>query len=214
MAPIESLYKWKVKVPQDNTYGLALYSKIEMLDCQERRLVQRDVPSVRALMRLGNGQKFWFYAVHPRPPVRGNLEGDLEFTGAASRDAELIRVALEIGELREPVLVAGDFNDVAWSHTTRRFQRLGRLLDPRVGRGLYNSYHAQHAWFRFPVDHLFHSKEFSLVHFGRGPEIGSDHFPILATPALGAPPEQQPPPRKPDDVQEAVETLNYGFSNR
>lgn len=38
-------------------------------------------------------------------------------------------------------LATGDFNDVAWSGTTRLFQDLADLKDPRVGRRLLNIYH-------------------------------------------------------------------------
>ncbi len=53
------------------------------------------------------------------------------------------------------------------------------LLDPRAGRGLYNSYNANNPLFRYPLDHVFHSKHFKLVRIQRLPDIGSDHFPIL-----------------------------------
>jgi endonuclease/exonuclease/phosphatase (EEP) superfamily protein YafD len=97
--------------------------------------------------------------------------------------------------LREPIIVAGDFNDVAWSHTTRLFQRLSGLLDPRVGRGLYNTFHADHPLLRFPLDHLFHSNHFTLGSFRRLRHIGSDHFPIYVELNLNSEgPARQPKP--------------------
>ncbi len=53
------------------------------------------------------------------------------------------------------------------------------MLDPRIGRGLYNSFHAEYPFLRFPLDHVFHSNHFGLVELKRLPYIGSDHFPLL-----------------------------------
>lgn len=209
LKPLHDDYPFRVLRPLDNTYGMLLFSRLELIEPEVRFLVQEDVPSIRTRVRLPNGEQVWFYGVHPRPPVRGNTRGDLEFEGAKPRDAELIVVATEVGQLKQPVVVAGDFNDVAWSHTTRRFQRLGRLLDPRVGRGLYNTFHAHNRLFRFPLDHLFMSEHFSLVEFRRESSIGSDHFPISAELQLdsGAEQLQEPPAPAAGDLEEARETV-------
>jgi endonuclease/exonuclease/phosphatase (EEP) superfamily protein YafD len=139
--------------------------------------------------------------IHARPgrPGRSGAPED-----SAPRDAELVLAAREMREAKEPVIVAGDFNDVAWSHTTRLFQRVSRLLDPRVGRAFYNTYNANYWFLRFPVDHLFHSEHFAMVEFKRLPHIGSDHFPIFTVLRLSdeAPQKQEPKPTKPSDVPE------------
>jgi endonuclease/exonuclease/phosphatase (EEP) superfamily protein YafD len=204
---IEPRYPFSVLKPQDNTYGMLLYSRLPLIQPEIRCLVQPDIPSIRVQVRLRDGSLFHFYGVHPRPPGVPTPEGYIP--SSAPRDAELVIVAREVGPLNQPVIVAGDFNDVAWSHTTRLFQRLGRLLDPRVGRGLYNTFHADHPLCRFPLDHLFHSEHFEMVDFRRLPHIGSDHFPILATlkRCPDAEEEQEPPPATSDDSEEAQEIL-------
>jgi endonuclease/exonuclease/phosphatase (EEP) superfamily protein YafD len=129
------------------------------------------------------------------------------------RDAELMLVAKEVKELGEvPVIVAGDFNDVAWSHTTHLFQRTGGLLDPRVGRGLMNTFDTRSRLLRYPLDHAFASEHFLLVELRRLPEIGSDHFPLFVV--LDYDPdasiENEEPQSDADDEQEAEEAIDKG----
>ncbi|HYG21524.1 MAG TPA: endonuclease/exonuclease/phosphatase family protein [Verrucomicrobiae bacterium] len=200
-------YRHTLLHPLENTYGISLYSRLPLVNPEVRFLTDRGVPSIRTGVRCG-GQEVLFYGVHPRPPGRP-AENDHEPMDSTQRDAELVLVAKEIQKVKGPVIVAGDFNDVAWSHTSRMFRRISRLLDPRVGRGFFNTYHARIPILRFPLDHLFHSDDFTLVKIERLKKIGSDHFPILAVLRLepGAAAEQEAPPKKPSDEREAVESV-------
>ncbi len=76
-------------------------------------------------------------------------------------------------------VVFGDLNDVAWSHTTELFRKTSELLDPRRGRGFYNTFSAHHWFIRFPLDYMFCSKEFGLISMKRMPKNGSDHFAVI-----------------------------------
>ncbi len=159
--------------PLDNTYGMALLSRLELTRAELRFLLDPEIPSIRARVRLRSGDEIGLIGVHPKPPSPSEADTSLP------RDAELVMLGREVAGENEPVIVAGDLNDVAWSRTSRLFRRLSGLIDPRVGRGFYNSYHADHRWLRWPLDHVFYSQDFLLRRLARLPAFGSDHFPIL-----------------------------------
>ena len=171
LAPLDPRFPHRIKHPQDNAYGLVLLSKLELRDVKLRFLMDPDVPSISARLALRCGDEVDFYALHPRPPHA--------FQASIDRDAEILVVGREIRERGEPAIVAGDLNDVAWSHVTRLFRRVSDMLDPRIGRGLYASFHARRPLLRWPLDHIFFSEEFRLVRLERLGYTGSDHFPIL-----------------------------------
>jgi endonuclease/exonuclease/phosphatase (EEP) superfamily protein YafD len=172
LAALDRDYAHRVKHPQSNFYGMLLLSKLELRDVRLRFLMDEDVPSIAARLVLRCGDEVDFYAVHPRPPRA--------FQSSSDRDAELLVVGREVRRRGEPAIVAGDLNDVAWSHVTRLFRRVSNLLDPRIGRGLYASFNAHYPLLRWPLDHIFFADEFRLVRLERQRHIGSDHFPMLA----------------------------------
>jgi endonuclease/exonuclease/phosphatase (EEP) superfamily protein YafD len=204
LVPLEARYPHSVRCPLPNTYGLHLFSRLELRETSLRYLVEPDVPSVRTDIRLRSGDWIAFWGVHPRPPQPAQ---DTE-----QRDAELLIVGREARESALPAVVGGDLNDVAWSHTTRLFQRISGLLDPRIGRGLYATFPAQIPFFCWPLDHLFHGASFTLFELRRLPYFGSDHFPILIglvfEPAAAGATEVPTP--APGDRAEAVRKILKG----
>ena len=189
--------------PMGNTYGMLLYSRLELIEPQVRFLIQADVPSIHARVRLPSGREVHLHCLHPRPPAPA------ESDSSAQRDAELLIVGRAIREQPVPVVVMGDMNDVAWSHTSHLFQRISGLLDPRVGRGFFNTFNAKHLLVRFPLDHFFHSNDFKLVSFRRLPYFGSDHFPVFIHLSHEPPAQREQPQEQPDaeDRQEAREKV-------
>lgn len=202
---LETDYPYVVKCPLENLYGMHVYSKYPLHDAAIQYLVEPDIPSIHTEVELPGGWRVKMHCLHPKPP------SPTENPGSGERDAELIAVAGSVAEAESgvPVVVAGDLNDVAWSSTTRLFRKISRLLDPRVGRGLFNTFHASYPFLRWPLDHLFHSDHFGVVSLERLPAFGSDHFPILVELGLVKGLEHQQEGLAPDagDKERAQETV-------
>ncbi|WP_221406438.1 endonuclease/exonuclease/phosphatase family protein [Marivirga sericea] len=165
-------YKYQVLEQRENTYGMLLFSKLELKSTQIHYFIKDDLPSIETSIVLDN-RLIKLYAIHPEPPVPS------ENPESTARDAEILLVGERTNADQVPTIVAGDLNDVAWSYTTELFLKVSGLLDPRRGRGFFSSFHAKHSLARWPLDHVFCSGHFRLQKMKRMENIGSDHFPIL-----------------------------------
>lgn len=173
LADVLSLYKTVEYYPHETHYGMIFATNLVVEEFAFRLLSKNDTPTAVALLVAPNGARFSYIGLHPKPPIPGEDTDE--------RDAQLLRAATIAHERELPVICIGDFNDVAWSRTSKHIKTKGDFLDPRVGRGFYSSFDATHPLLRFPIDQLFVTKEVKMVSFGRGPHVGSDHFPMEAT---------------------------------
>ncbi len=207
MQSVYENYQYRIEIPKSNTYGMLLLSKLEITDHEIRYLVENDVPSIQADIVARTGQLFRLYGLHPKPPVPQESDESTE------RDAEILMIAKECRTCRLPVIVAGDLNDVAWSFTTHLFLKVSGLLDPRIGRGFFSTFHAKYRLMRWPLDHVFCSSHFYLHTLKRMGDIGSDHFPILIE--VGLEPYDIPENAKeekhadPEEIEIAEEKINF-----
>lgn len=208
LSVIEEDYPYTVKVPLDNLYGMHLYSKLELIDPEVKYLMIDDIPSIHSQLRLQTGRVIWLYCLHPMPP------SPTEADKSTTRDAELLMVGQHIKKNKQTAILAGDLNDVAWSRTTRRFQRISGLLDPRIGRHFINTFHVKYPFLRWALDHIFHSACFTVVDIKRMPSVGSDHFPVLTTlqyePEEASKQEENAPTEDAEDREETENKIAQG----
>ena len=204
---IEADYPYRVPIPLDNLYGMHLYSRLELKNTEVKFILSNEIPSIHTTVILPSGVPVQLYCLHPKPP------SPTEAKDSTLRDAELLMVGDQIKDLDESCIVMGDLNDVAWSRTTRLFQRISGLLDPRVGRHFINTFHANYPLLRWSLDHIFHSTDFALVSMQRLPNIGSDHFPVYVVLQTGRMFEQiqDELPETQDDHEEAQDAIQEGI---
>jgi len=195
LTEIEGDYPNFKKVALENTYGIHFYTKLPTNSIKTNYFIADDLPSIEASLVSENGISFTFFGVHPPPP------SPTEEDNSKERDGELLSLGKKILETKGPVIVVGDFNNVAWAKSSILFRNTAKLIDPRIGRGFIATYHAKYRLLRFPIDLFFHSPAIFVEDFKTLPPIGSDHLPLFCTFFIN---------QKEDTQEEKVETLEEG----
>lgn len=172
LQPLEEEYVYQHKVTLENTYGMHFYSKTEVKKSMTHYFVADDIPSIEAHLETEDGFKFVFFGIHPPPPSPTEEETSKE------RDGDLLSTAKRVTEIDEPVIVVGDFNNVAWSKSSILFRKTSHLIDPRIGRSFVSTFHAKYWLLRFPIDLMFHSENIFIEDLKTLENFGSDHLPV------------------------------------
>jgi len=169
---LEKDYPFQHKVTLENTYGMHFYSKLEISESKTHYFVADDIPSIEAHLKTTDGFEFMFFGVHPPPP------SPTEEKTSKERDGDLLSTAKRVKEIHKPIIVVGDFNNVAWSKSSILFRKTSELIDPRVGHAFISTFHAKYRFFRFPIDLMFHSEEIFIDTLKTLENFGSDHLPV------------------------------------
>ena len=124
-------------------------------------------PIQGARFKLGD-RDCTLWLVHPPNPLH-----DHEFS-----NDEILALGRRIGEEKGTRVVLGDFNRTDGSPYFADFKRLSGLRDSRIGFGRQASWPS---WspYRIAIDHAFVSDDVAVVSRRIGPDVGSDHRPLL-----------------------------------
>lgn len=172
-------YPTVVSHPLSNHYGMIFATRLHIHSAKTVFLTDDQTPVLLADLKAPDGRPFHFIGLHPRPPVPGEDTDE--------RDAQIRTAATLTRHSDHPVVVMGDFNDVAWSWSTTRFKHHGRFLDPRTGRGLMCSFDARHPILRFPIGQMYVTRGIRIASYDPCNGIGSDHFPLKARIGIDGP---------------------------
>ncbi|GHB60804.1 endonuclease/exonuclease/phosphatase family protein [Persicitalea jodogahamensis] len=176
LSELDKVYPYRMEQPNDNTYGMALYSKVPLAGGEVQYLNEEGVPSFRTKATLANGSAFQLFTIHPVPPKPSEYPDNID-----EEEVALMKAGRQIADSGSlPTLMAGDLNDVGWSYNSRRFEKLSGLRDLRCGRGLFNTFDAKSLLLRWPLDYIYVSPEFKVLEVERLDDFGSDHFPYYA----------------------------------
>jgi endonuclease/exonuclease/phosphatase (EEP) superfamily protein YafD len=162
-------YRTRVLETRHDAYGIGVYSRRPLLSARVVRFPADGPPTVVA--RLGvAGKPVAVVITHVHTPFAGSIHvRHLQTLAAAARS-----------DLGSRVAVCGDFNTPPWSGPLRDFAADAQLHDLYGGRAW-----AGYSWptwgyvLRVPLDNCFVSNGVTVRDHRDGPDVGSDHRPLV-----------------------------------
>jgi len=109
--------------------------------------------------------------IHPLAPVSEQ--------SAELRDEQLAFAADWARRMRDPAIVAGDFNTTPWTHAFRTLFGTEKFTNTQRGYGFEATWRAGTIW-QVPIDHIVVTSDLTVVDRTVGPAMGSDHLPVFA----------------------------------
>jgi endonuclease/exonuclease/phosphatase (EEP) superfamily protein YafD len=166
MRQVKAEFPYRVEEPDTEGGGVAVYSRYPFRDSAHWRIGDMPKSLVRVKVAVGDGE-VTLIAAHPWPPT----------TPARTREqgVYLRYVQSLMGEVKGPLIVAGDLNTTPWSHTFTDFVEGGHLTAARA----LPTWPANFGFLGIPIDHVL-GRSVNIETINAGPRLGSDHLPLLA----------------------------------
>lgn len=167
---IRDEYPYGTEYSNGRPSGVALWFREKPLSIDPPTWpVPRRNPMLHATFKFaGKARHLWL--VHPTSPLLRRVW--------QAGNPEIDAIALRVAEVAGSRIVMGDMNSTDGSAHFRDFLRTTGLRDSRTGFGRQGSWPNDQPY-RIAIDHLFVSEDLAVVSRKLGPEVGSDHFPLI-----------------------------------
>jgi len=151
-------------------FGIGIWSTLPISAEQVHYYVKQDIPSLEVTIPVAN-QAVSLLTTHPLPPVNRQYYN--------WRNDQLTQVAARSREIEQAKILVGDLNITPWSSDYRPLVAGTGLRSVREGLGIYPTWPTHFPIVMIPIDHLFVSEHFLVKEVATGPNIGSDHLPLM-----------------------------------
>jgi endonuclease/exonuclease/phosphatase (EEP) superfamily protein YafD len=170
LAGLKTTYPHSRASVREDNFGIALFSRLPFERPSILYLGSAGVPSVVAQIEV-NGARFAVLGTHPLPP------GSPEYI--ALRNEQLDSIADFSVKMNTPLVVLGDLNVTPWSYHFQRLLQRSGLRDSARGRGIQPTWPSDAKVLLIPIDHCLFSKGIVVLNRQAGPDVGSDHYPLI-----------------------------------
>jgi len=165
-------YSYNVVDPRQDNFGIAVFSRVPWSAVKVLSLGDAGVESVTAKLPLGD-QTVSVIFTHPLPP------GSPEYTRL--RNGQLDAIAGWVIRQHPPVMILGDLNMTPFSPYFQKLLDKTGLTDSSRGYGLQTTWPTQFPFLAVAIDHCLLSPGLIAANRRIGPNVGSDHYPLIVT---------------------------------
>ncbi len=171
MATMHATYRHQVVESRIDNFGIGVWSRRPLETAEIRLWGEAGIPSIE-LSLVFQGQALTILLTHPLPPMSQR--------NAGLRNQQLRTIAGIAKSRGGRRLLLGDLNATPFAPIFHEVLQTSGLLDSSRGFGPQPSWPAQLPWpLRIPIDHCLHSPDLEVVDRRLGPNIGSDHLPLI-----------------------------------
>lgn len=173
--------------PQSDNFGMATLSKHPLTSLTPLYTSDQSPISIEATLTINNRQ-LSILNYHPLPPG--------SFHYALQRNKQLAYTRDYTHQQPDLTIISGDLNITPWSPNYKDMMHDSGLYNTRQGYGILPTWPASSTNLLslpvipvIPIDHCLVSTPIQTLNLQRGPNIGSDHRPLLITLHIPAPPK-------------------------
>jgi endonuclease/exonuclease/phosphatase (EEP) superfamily protein YafD len=181
---LEATYPYQITRPEGSYFGLALLSRFPLRELevspyvhdglQTAIVAELELWTVRTTLAVS-------HVMAPMSPERADMRNaQLEGLSAVLRD-----------DGNRARILVGDLNITPWSPRYDVIESQTGLRNAARSLGYLGTWPASPALLRIPIDHCLVSDSFAVQHVEVGPDIGSDHLPLIVDISIAGPPDRR-----------------------
>ncbi len=170
LSKAENLYHSTYEVPRADGFGVALYSRIPILDAQVLNL-ESDLPPVLSvtLDTLDTPLRVLLFKT-PAP-----------FSAEAYHQTKLLvrRLSTPLRHTSDPLLVLAQLNAPQSSLSYNRLRKAAKLSDAMKGYGILKTWHESEPLLHFTLSHVLYRGNLKPLNYVSTESVGGGHIPML-----------------------------------
>ncbi|MEG3989184.1 endonuclease/exonuclease/phosphatase family protein [Microcoleus sp. S28C3] len=169
LAVLSEMFPYYSSYQESDRFGSAIYSKLPLNNTsvkafsKQRKSLLADVTVQGKIISL--------ILVHPTVPIKHH--------SFIARNKQLTAIGEYAAQVKNPLIVLGDFNITMWSPFYKNMVKTGNLRNARSGFGILPTWPTFMPLAYIPIDHFLVSKEIGVFKIRTGRNVGSDHLPLI-----------------------------------